>query len=55
MHHDGPGSLSPYLYWYHDGEFTVLPYESEDDALTFVPPDEFVDVMDELTEIAELS
>jgi len=55
MHHDGPGSLSPYLYWYHDGEFTVLPYESEDDALTFVPPDEFVDVMDELMEIAELS
>jgi hypothetical protein len=55
MHQDGPGSLSPYLYWRRDGESVVLPYEVDGDALTLVPPDEFVEVMDELAEIAELS
>ena len=55
MHRDGPGSLSPCLYWYHDGEFTVVPYEMDDDTLTLVPPDEFVELMDELAESADLS
>lgn len=54
-HRDGPGSLSPHLYWYHDGEFTVVPYEMDDDTLTLVPPDEFVELMDELAESADLS
>ncbi len=55
MHHDGPGSLSPCLYWYHDGEFTVIPYEMDDDTLTLVPPEAFVELMDELAESADLS
>jgi hypothetical protein len=55
MHQDGPGSLSPHLYWRRDGETVVLPYEVEDDALTLVPPEEFMTTMDELAEIAELS
>ncbi len=55
MHRDGPGSLSPYLYWRHDGEFTVIPYEMDDDTLTLVPPEAFVALMDELAESADLS
>ena len=55
MHRDGPGSLSPCLYWYHDGEFTVVPYEMDDDTLTLVPPEEFVELMDDLAEFADLS
>ncbi len=55
MHRDGPGSLSPFLYWRHDGEFTVIPYDLDDDTLTLAPPDEFVELMDELAESADLS
>lgn len=55
MHRDGPGSLSPNLYWRHDGEFTVIPYEMDDDTLTLVPPEAFVALMDELAESADLS
>ena len=55
MHRDGPGSLSPYLYWYHDGQFDIIPYEMDDDTLTLVPPEEFVELMDELAEFADLS
>ena len=55
MHRDGPGSISPYLYWYHDREFTVLPYELEDESLRFLPPDEFVELVDDLGEVAGYS
>jgi hypothetical protein len=55
MHRDGPGSISPNLYWYRDGEFIVLPYEIEDQSLQFMPPDEFGDLIDELGEVASFS
>ncbi len=55
MHRDGPGSLSPSLYWYHDGEFTVIPYEMDDDTLVLAPPEAFVELMEELAESADLS
>lgn len=55
MHKDGPGSISPNLYWYHDGEYYVLPYELEDDSLQFLPTDEFVELIDELGEVASYS
>jgi hypothetical protein len=55
MHRDGPGSISPNLYWYHDGDFLALPYELEDQSLKFLPPDEFVELMDELGEVASYS
>ena len=55
MHRDGPGSISPNLYWYHDGHFTVLPYELEDRSLRFLPPDEFAELLDELGEVASYS
>ncbi len=55
MHRDGPGSISPNLYWYHEGEYTVLPYELEDQSLRFLPPDEFAELLDELGEVASYS
>jgi hypothetical protein len=55
MHRDGPGSISPNLYWYHEGEYTVLPYELEDQSLRFLPPDDFSELLDELGEMASYS
>lgn len=55
MHHDGPGSLSPYLYWYRNGEFTVLPYEIDNTTLALLPPEEFAGVIEQLAELAELT
>jgi hypothetical protein len=42
-HQRGPGSLSPNLYWWHDGQLTHLPTSVERDAVKFTPPPEFVE------------
>lgn len=42
-HAEGPGSLSPMVYWWHDGELMALPATVEDGKLSFFPPEEFVD------------
>ncbi|MGQ9902983.1 MAG: hypothetical protein ACUVRU_01345, partial [Anaerolineae bacterium] len=55
MYHDGPGSLSPYMYWRRDGAFTVIPYEVDDDTLTLMPPDDFLELVEKLAESASLS
>ncbi len=55
MHKDGPGSLSPNIYWYRAGEFVLLPYELTGDTLNFIPPDDFVTVLNELADRANLS
>lgn len=55
MYADGPGSLSPHLYWFRQGEFITLPYELDGDALDFLPPMDFVDLLERLGESAELS
>lgn len=44
----GPGSISPYLYWYHGGRFTNLPYRLSDEQLIFSPPVEFVELLTRL-------
>jgi hypothetical protein len=41
MHKEGPGSISPHLYWYHQGEFTMLPYRMEAQSMEFFPTKEF--------------
>jgi hypothetical protein len=48
MYGEGPGSISESLYWYRDGELMRLPYTIEDESFTFTPPQEFLDVMNEL-------
>lgn len=43
---EAPGALSPDLYWYRDGNLTLLPAtETDDGGLAFAPPDEFVEVL----------
>lgn len=48
MNQEGPGSLSNNLFWYTDGTFTNLPYKIGDNKLQFVPPDNFVAMMNSL-------
>ncbi len=51
MYKDGPGSLSPHLYWYHQGEFRRLPFRiGENNKFEFMPPAEFVEMMTKLME-----
>jgi len=45
LHSEGPGSLSPKLYWYQDDKFTDLPYKIENGKLNFAPPQNFVDML----------
>jgi hypothetical protein len=48
MEREGPGSITPNLYWYRDGRFTLLPYEIANKQFNFRPPDELVDLMNQL-------
>ncbi|MCS6848778.1 MAG: hypothetical protein RMN52_13825 [Anaerolineae bacterium] len=55
MYADGPGSLSPNLYWFWQGEFITLPYELDGNVLDFSPPADFAELLQRLGESAELS
>lgn len=47
----GPSSISPSLYWYRDGRFTLLPHRIGDDGgLEFHPPREFLEMLPTLRE-----
>jgi len=48
MYGEGPGSISESLYWYRDGELMRLPYTIEEESFAFTPPQEFLDIMNEL-------
>jgi hypothetical protein len=50
MHREGPGSLSPSLLWYHQGNFINLPYELDDQNMRFTPPASFVELLNDLAE-----
>jgi hypothetical protein len=50
MHAEGPGSISPNLYWWRDGTFTLLPAEIEDGQINFRPPQVFMDMLNGLAE-----
>lgn len=39
---EGPGSISPNLFWWRDGALRTLPSVEADDHFEFVPPDDFV-------------
>jgi hypothetical protein len=47
---DGPGSVSRRLYWYRDAQWTELPWALEDGKLQFIPPEEFVEMLNGLVE-----
>ena len=48
INQEGPGSLSNHLFWYKDKTFTPLPYKIEDNNIHFFPPDNFVQLLNQL-------
>jgi hypothetical protein len=48
LYREGPGSLTPQLYWWHDNALTHLPATVDGRNVSFYPPDAFVRVLDEL-------
>jgi hypothetical protein len=53
---EGPGSISPNLFWWRDGALRTLPSVEADDHFEFVPPDDFVtEVLEPLSERSSLN
>jgi hypothetical protein len=48
MFQQGPGSISPGLYWWRHGSVTLLPSQFDGRKVGFAPPDEFVAVLNGL-------
>jgi hypothetical protein len=48
MFNEGPGSISPDLYRWHDGSVTLLPSSFDGKKIQFAPPDDFVQVLNRL-------
>jgi hypothetical protein len=42
---DGPGSVSPRVYWYADGQWVEIPYEATDGGLRVSPPEDLLAVL----------
>lgn len=51
MERDGPGSISPRLYWLQNGEFVDLPYQVDDNTLKFAPPESFMEMLNLLGDL----
>jgi hypothetical protein len=47
---EGPGSISDQLYWWRGGEFVHLPHSTIGKNINFVPPDDFVALLNGLAE-----
>jgi hypothetical protein len=45
MERDGPGSISPRIYWLQNGEFVDLPFRIENNTLNFAPPESFLEML----------
>lgn len=50
MNSEGPGSISPDLYWVRGERWTLLPAELKGRSLTFRPPDEFTEMLNGLAD-----
>ena len=48
MEREGPGSISPQIYWYFQGKFTPIPCEIKDNSIAVRPPKAFVDMLNNL-------
>jgi hypothetical protein len=42
---DGPGSVSPRVYWYRHRRWREIPYDLTERGLEVAPPDELVDLL----------
>jgi hypothetical protein len=45
---DGPGSISPNLYWVHGGRIELIPTQFDRGKASIYPPDSFVEVLNSL-------
>ena len=53
---EGPGSISPNLFWWRDGALRTLPTRETADHYEFAPPDDFVSqVLEPLAERTRLN
>jgi hypothetical protein len=50
MYREGPGSVSPALYWWRDGAISVLPGKAANGVIEFQPPDAFAELLNSLPE-----
>jgi hypothetical protein len=50
MHTEGPGSLSPNLYWYRNGGLTTIDYEMTHHSFTLNPTPEFRGILQHMAE-----
>ena len=48
MYNEGPGSVSPNLYWYINGDFIQIPYKLTENSLQVSPPNRFAELLNEL-------
>ncbi|GAO43840.1 hypothetical protein [Flavihumibacter petaseus] len=48
MNQEGPGSVSPEIFWYCDGVFTPVPYKLESKNLRIFPPGPFLEMLNKL-------
>ncbi len=48
MYSEGPGSLSPDLFWHRDGILEQLPYQLEDNTIQFTPTERFLEMLNSL-------
>jgi hypothetical protein len=53
MFEQGPGSISPGLYWWREGSVTLLPSQFDGSNIQFMPPDDFVQALNALPEPAQ--
>lgn len=52
MFNEGPGSITPNLYWYHNDKFTKIDYQLDlqNKSLNLNPPEEFTDMLNSIFE-----
>lgn len=48
MNIEGPGSLTNIVFWYKDEIFTEIPYKFEEGTLQIFPPENFLNLLNEL-------
>jgi len=48
MYREGPGSLSPGLFWYKNGLLENLPYDIVDNTIQFKPTENFLEMLNSL-------
>ncbi len=48
MEKEGPGSISPQIYWYFQGNFVPIPCEIKDSSIAVTPPEAFINMLNSL-------